>query len=216
MTKRIIIHVLGLMGIAIGVVLMIKANLGLFPMDAMAKYLVDLIPWNFMTIGVASFMINTTLMVICVGATRNLKYILSMINVFIFSGMLEVFSRLFGLLPDQLHLLINILLAFIGFLTIAVGTNFVVYSQLIVAPVELTMILIHQHLVKQIGLAKLILELCLLIGAILLAIIARNFSYLGWFTAIAILTLSPMIQLLHKPIFILLGGNKKNETKSTN
>lgn len=209
MLKRIVVHLLGLLQIAIGIRLMIIASLGLFPLDALVSYLSDVLNVQFW---LGSFVINVIIMSICVIIKRNWKLSASIINSIIFSGMLGLIAYL------SANIQINTiwgewLIAALGFFLIAIGINFTIYSKLVAAPVELAMLL-FDDIFKNLTLSKLVIEIIFLLAALGFAISLASYGNIGWFTVIAIVTISPMIHILNRPITLLLGGNNSKKEKN--
>ncbi|CCV64449.1 conserved hypothetical protein [Alteracholeplasma palmae J233] len=222
MLKRTTIHIFGLILIALGVALIISQKKGVFPWDAAGLNLVDLFARIniHIEVGIASLILNSLLGVICIAVTKNFKYLYSYINIAIFSLALGLINWALGLInwpvSDQITVL-NVVMLFSGLLTIAIGTNFVVFSKLVPSPAEAAMLIIHEKwFPKSIGLSKVALEIMFFLVAITFGAINGNvMSNISWFTFIAVAILSPMIQITHKPIKLLFGGmkNESNEIK---
>jgi|GEM_PF-6368123 len=213
MKKRIIIHFSGLLLLAIGIRIMIIAGLGVFPMDGLVGYMADYIfgGINFnVALGLSSFIINTVVMLICMAIKKDWKVVYSLINTIVFTFLLAGAGAIMDLLNINIpegYLWANWIVAFVGFFVIAVGIDFTVYTKLIAAPIEYAMLLFDK-LFKNLTLSKLAIEICIFIATMSFALIVWNFEYIGWFTAIAVITISPLLQLLYKPITKIFGEVK--------
>lgn len=216
MLKRMIIHVLGLILISFGIALIMSQNSGIFPWDAAGLNLVSLFAkWHIkINVGIASFILNSILGILCIIFTRDLKYLFSFINIAIFSLFLNLSTWLLGYATWSESVPMVLSMLCLGLLSIAIGTNFNVISKLVASPVEALLMIVHRKwFPRSLGLSKAVLETTFLCVAIVLgALNGHALAHITWFTFVAVAVLSPLIQVTHKPIKLLYGGFK-NEVK---
>ncbi len=194
MLKRWITHILGVIIVSMGVALLISQNKGAQAWDAASLNLGLKID-----VGLAAFILNIFVCLICIIWTRKLKYLLVLANAFAFSLILTPLKDLFLLLPNEGF--VSYIWLFLGIITIAIGINFLVLAKLIPMPAEALFVLIHEHLIKHYMMAKIALEIAFAIVAVILgSILGTPFANLSLFTVIATVGISLVIHVTNKPL----------------
>lgn len=119
-------YVSGMVITALGVVLLLRSNLGVSAWDTLNYSLSKIIDISY---GNANFIISASLVLIVTIKERNIKYLLVLIPIFVVTRFIDLFngsmflSDSYQILPYQLAFFI------IGLLTLAMGAAFMIFSR---------------------------------------------------------------------------------------
>lgn len=205
MTKRFIVNIIGTVFIALGIALMISTRLGAFPFDSVSKF-VNIISGERIELGVANFVNNSILMLIAYFLAKERKVFFGIILTLLISLLLALFD--FTLIPALIvidDLWIRIIISLLGVFSIAVGSSLTIVTRMFVTPVDQMMVILNKKF-NSLFLSKIVLEGCFLAIATVLGLISGNlFEQINLFTIVAILILSPLIDIVYKYLSKLLN-----------
>lgn len=205
MTKRFIVNIIGTVFIALGIALMISTRLGAFPFDSVSKF-VNIISGERIELGVANFVNNSILMLIAYFLAKERKVFFGIILTLLISLLLALFD--FTLIPALIvidDLWIRIIISLLGVFSIAIGSSLTIITRMFVTPVDQMMVILNKKF-NSLFLSKIVLEGCFLAIAVVLGLISGNlFEQINLFTIVAILILSPLIDIVYKYLSKLLN-----------
>lgn len=209
MTKRIIAHIGGFILIGLGVSLIIYSNQGAFPIDALNWFIANLIPSSIIDNGIVNYVVSILLAVLTYFIVKKPKVFISVIMVTFVSLAISVFGRILTpLIPD--HLALKIILAPVGLLLIAFGSNFTIVSGLPSAPVEQLMMVLTQY-TNSMKKARYFMEAVFLALAIITGLIYKDlWAQVNWFTLVAVLFIGPLMEFLIPANKKILGLKENN------
>lgn len=193
---RILLHIIGYLAIGLGVVLIYRANQGAYPIDAMSFYLSELIP--SLSIGNASIIINGAWVVLNFILIRKWHTLLSFLIVLSFGYIIDFWNL--WILKDLVisGIVFQILGALGGLILLGGGIALIMFNtKFPLTPSEVFFIWLNDK-VKSTVKTKLMIEATLITMAITMAFIASDWSQIGWFTVIAVLTMGSVISIFQK------------------
>lgn len=196
MFKKIMIHIFGLIVLAFGITGVVMAKLGASPLDAFNQYLSNIIPWDFVTLGVTTFMSNFVMALVIFTLTRKKELAISVLLTFVLSAFITMWIYLIGLVPTNIssELYFRIPLAVLALLGSAYGLSVLIINALVLTPYdEVTMYVAGKT--NSIRNAKILVEGSFLVGAIVLAIITKDWTYINVFTVVVVVALGPLINI---------------------
>lgn len=211
MFKKIMIHIFGLIVLAFGITGVVMARLGASPLDAFNQYLSMLIPWEFVTLGVTTFVSNFIMALVIFALTRRKELGISVLLTFVLSAFITMWLYLIGLVPTNISdmLYFRIPLAILALFGSAYGLSVLIINALSLTPYdEVTMFVAEKT--NSIRNAKIYVEGGFLIGAIILALIAKDWTYINVFSVVVVVALGPLINMFMN---IIQRRIEKNETK---
>jgi uncharacterized membrane protein YczE len=196
--SRISLHIVGYFLMGLAVTLIYRSHQGAYPIDAMTYYVHLISNHPFITIGMASIILNTLWAVFNFILSKKPQMFLSLILVFTFGYMIDFWNV--WILKD-----FYIEDAFVQFLTglsalilLSAAIALVTFNKRFpVTPSEAFLIFLADKL-KHTAKAKILMELILTLIAITLALISWNFTQLGWLTVASVLFIGYIILFFQK------------------
>jgi len=199
--KRIVIHALGFITIALGIAALITSRLGASPADAFHYFLSEISP-----IKIGTYAIITSFVLAFVSYMLERKkdimigFLFSIILGVFINIWLDSFFTLFSLTFLN-NLLVRIILAVSAIVLIALGTSMTLITKLPTSPYDRMMVIISRR-TKSISLAKLIVESSFMVFALTMGFIAAsiNPSIRIWdqifvFTFLLMILVGPVIHI---------------------
>lgn len=203
--KRILLQIFGYSFMAFGIAMIIRSNQGSFPYDAISFYLSELIPIDFLTIGVASILIGITWSILNFIILKKLKVFLSLIIVFTIGYLIDLFYYIVLGSYDASNTIMNIMVAVVGLIIVCFSVGIIVLNKSLPgAPSETTLVYL-QTKIKSNWAPKLIIEGSLALIAFVLGLIYGDLFQLGWFTLLCVFGCGPMINLFSRLFKNVIG-----------
>lgn len=205
--KKIIVHVIGFSIMTFAVSLIVKSEQGAFPYDAISYYISQLIPHDFMTIGRASILFGSIWIILNFIVIKKAYVFWSFIIVLGFGSLMDIwFLTLLSSYSAINHdLWFNVIMAFFGLILLGFSLSIIITNKTMpMAPSEVFLIHIKQFINKT-WIAKVFIEIVMIVLAILLATIAKDFIQIGWFTLVSAFLLGPIIGQFEKIVVPALG-----------
>lgn len=201
MYKRIIVHVLGFIILALGIAALITSRLGSSPADAYHYFLSEITP---LSIGMFAILTSFTLAFIAFIIERNKDIIIGFLFSVILGSFIDIWLDYLFKLIDQSFLdliLVRIILAVVALILIALGTAMTLITNLPTSPYDRMMVILNKK-TNNISLSKLILESTFMVLALSVGFIATklNPSVKIWdqifiFSFLLMIFIGPIIQL---------------------
>lgn len=188
--KRIFLVVLGQSIIGAGINLMIFANLGVDPLGVFHTGVARVFNISF---AMALFLENAVALVIVFFIDKKYINIATIASLFVVSAVSNPVMKLYELiLPNNLHVIIRVLLLLLACLILAVGLNFYVLADLGMGAVDAFPEMIANKGGYEIGPVKVIVDLVFLGAGILMG------GSIGVGTLISAFAVGPIIQVTRK------------------
>lgn len=131
--KNILFYVLGVLTIGFGVHLMLLSELGAGAWDtpsANGEVFFNLIlGWNFVSLGLLSVIINTTILLMIIIYRKDLKYLITLIPILIMGSVLDLWDFLLFYNLEISNMIIQVLFYCLGALILPFGLVLVVKSK---------------------------------------------------------------------------------------
>jgi len=193
---RVLLHVIGYLIIALGVVLIYRAEQGAYPIDAVSYYLNELIPG--IDLGIASIIINGAWVILNFILIRKWQTLGSFIIVFTFGYLINLWDWIIPANLTQYGLLLQIPLALSGLVLLGAGIALIMFNaRFPLTPSEVCFLFVNEKVNSTVK-TKLIIEVTMITIAITLAAIAGQFSQIGWLTIASVLTIGFIISFFQK------------------
>lgn len=194
--KRLLLHVFGYAIVSFGISVIIQANIGLFPYDAISSYISDLLG-NKIGIGTASIIVSFIIAVLNFILIKKWRTFLSMMNAVIVGVLIDLFMILVSGISVT-GTFYPYIVGLVGLIISGIGIAVVIFNEsLPVAPSEQLLIYLNTKTHRPL-ISKLIIEGSLLITAIILGVLTGNFEYITWVTFALIFLISPVVDLAYK------------------
>lgn len=176
MTKKVIIHVLGLFFLAFGVSSIVLAKLGAAPLDAVNQFISELTKGT-LTLGIATFISNAIMTMIILAFTRKPKILISLVISLILSGFIDLWVYFYSFVPGDLmiNVLFRIIIVIVAILVITVSTGVLIFNNLILSPYD-EFVLFISNKAKSYQKGRLIVDVGFLSIAIILGFILNNLT----------------------------------------
>ncbi|WP_162146959.1 hypothetical protein [Acholeplasma granularum] len=200
--KRIMLHVFGFAIMTFAVSLIVKTEQGAFPYDAISYYLSKIIDHEFVTIGVASIFFGLTWVLVNFIIIKKAYVFWSLIIVFGFGSLMDIWfaNVLVHYNPQNHEIWFNALLAFTGLILVGFSLSIIIRNKsLPLAPSEVFLVYLTGY-TKKTWLSKVLIETVMIGLALLLAVIAKDFVQIGWFTIVSAFLLGIIISLFEKVV----------------
>lgn len=165
-------YLIGLVFTAIGVALMIKANLGVSmivaPTVLIQQKLSEFLPW--ITVGMIEWMFQATLLLLMTIIIRRFRvsYLFSVVTVLIYTSMLDGFLFLLSFVPNDI-LAVQIPLFLLGWLILATGLSFMFRTYIAPEVYELFVREVTDRYNLKLSVVKTVYDMSSLILAIILS-----------------------------------------------
>jgi uncharacterized membrane protein YczE len=216
-TKKIILHTLGFIIIALGISNILTSKLGASPIDAFNYFLHKIVITFIPSLTLGTIIIFTGLAVTLLAFifNKNKNMIISAIFLFVVGIFVDMWMFILGYIPDQIVTLmvIRILLAVSGMLLCSFGVAITILTGLPASPYERMMLVIHEK-INNLAIAKIIVEGSFFLIAITLGLLThRLFEQVNIFTIVMTFSIGPLVLLFSNMIKKkYFKGEKENET----
>lgn len=137
MTKKIIIHILGLFFLAFGIVTTVSAKVGSAPLDAVNTFVSQLTNGK-LSLDVTTLITNALMALIVLLFTKKPKILISLLVSLILSGFIKFWLSIYGYVPDDLmtNLVFRFGIDIVAILVITVSTGVLIFNDLILSPYD--------------------------------------------------------------------------------
>lgn len=203
-TKKIVLHTLGFIIIALGISSILTSKLGASPIDAfnyfLHKIIVEFIP--LLTLGTIIIFTGLVVTLLAFIFNKNKDMLISAIFLFVVGVFVDMWMLVLGFVPEAIvsNLVFRIVLATSGMLMCSFGVAITILTGLPASPYERMMLVIHTK-IKSLALSKIMVEGSFFILAILLGIITASlFEQVNVFTVIMTFSIGPLISMFSQII----------------
>lgn len=203
-TKKIILHTLGFIIIALGISNILTSKLGASPIDAF-NYFLHKIVINFipsLTLGTVIIFTGLVVTLLAFIFNKNKNMIISAIFLFVVGIFVDMWMFILGYIPDQIVnlMMIRILLAISGMLLCSFGVAVTILTGLPASPYERMMLVIHEK-INNLAIAKIIVEGSFFLIAITLGLLTQSlFEQVNIFTIVMTFSIGPLVLLFSNMI----------------
>lgn len=199
LTKKIILHTLGFIVIALGISTIITSKLGASPIDAfnyfLHKIIVDFIP--SLTLGTIIIFTGLAVTLLAFIFNKNKNMLISAIFLFVVGIFVDMWMFLLGYIPDEiLNLMVfRLILAISGMLFCSFGVAVTILTGLPASPYERLMLVIHER-INNLAISKIIVEGSFFLIAIALGLLTQSlFEQVNVFTIVMTFSIGPLVLL---------------------
>ncbi|HHT98915.1 MAG TPA: hypothetical protein GXZ79_02390 [Acholeplasma sp.] len=212
MIKKLFIHVVGLLLMAIAISMIIATSVGASPYDALNEYLRMLLKVHPNQLGYVSTTMGVILTLIVYYFNRDKKVFISifflvLIGLFINGSLTLIYKTDI----KQAHIVVKYVLALISLFVLGFGTALTLTTGLTPSTLEEVALLVNQK-VKNFSIAKVLLDFVFLVIAVILGLILGDvFAQINFFTIVMMAFTGPVIDLNYRFVS-LLKKNKKEKT----
>lgn len=212
MIKKLFIHVVGLLLMAIAISMIIATSVGASPYDALNEYLRMLLKVHPNQLGYVSTTMGVILTLIVYYFNRDKKVFISifflvLIGLFINGSLTLIYKTDI----KQAHIVVKYVLALISLFVLGFGTALTLTTGLTPSTLEEVALLVNQK-VKNFSIAKVLLDFLFLVIAVILGLILGDvFAQINFFTIVMMAFTGPVIDLNYRFVS-LLKKNKKEKT----
>lgn len=213
MIKKLFIHVVGLLLMAIAISMIIATSVGASPYDALNEYLRMLLKVHPNQLGYVSTTMGVILTLIVYYFKRDKKVFISifflvLIGLFINGSLTLIYKTDI----KQAHIVVKYVLALISLFVLGFGTALTLTTGLTPSTLEEVALLVNQK-VKNFSIAKVLLDFIFLVIAVILGLILGDvFAQINFFTIVMMAFTGPVIDLNYRFVSLL----KKNKKEKTN
>lgn len=213
MIKKLFIHVVGLLLMAIAISMIIATSVGASPYDALNEYLRMLLKVHPNQLGYVSTTMGVILTLIVYYFKRDKKVFISifflvLIGLFINGSLTLIYKTDI----KQAHIVVKYVLALISLFVLGFGTALTLTTGLTPSTLEEVALLVNQK-VKNFSIAKVLLDFVFLVIAVILGLILGDvFAQINFFTIVMMAFTGPVIDLNYRFVSLL----KKNKKEKTN
>ncbi len=213
MIKKLFIHVVGLLLMAIAISMIIATSVGASPYDALNEYLRMLLKVHPNQLGYVSTTMGVILTLIVYYFNRDKKVFISifflvLIGLFINGSLTLIYKTDI----KQAHIVVKYVLALISLFVLGFGTALTLTTGLTPSTLEEVALLVNQK-VKNFSIAKVLLDFVFLVIAVILGLILGDvFAQINFFTIVMMAFTGPVIDLNYRFVSLL----KKNKKEKTN
>lgn len=213
MIKKLFIHVVGLLLMAIAISMIIATSVGASPYDALNEYLRMLLKVHPNQLGYVSTTMGAILTLIVYYFNRDKKVFISifflvLIGLFINGSLTLIYKTDI----KQAHIVVKYVLALISLFVLGFGTALTLTTGLTPSTLEEVALLVNQK-VKNFSIAKVLLDFVFLVIAVILGLILGDvFAQINFFTIVMMAFTGPVIDLNYRFVSLL----KKNKKEKTN
>lgn len=213
MIKKLFIHVVGLLLMAIAISMIIATSVGASPYDALNEYLRMLLKVHPNQLGYVSTTMGAILTLIVYYFKRDKKVFISifflvLIGLFINGSLTLIYKTDI----KQAHIVVKYVLALISLFVLGFGTALTLTTGLTPSTLEEVALLVNQK-VKNFSIAKVLLDFVFLVIAVILGLILGDvFAQINFFTIVMMAFTGPVIDLNYRFVSLL----KKNKKEKTN
>jgi uncharacterized membrane protein YczE len=204
--KKYVVHTLGFLLVAFGVVGVIYAGLGAAPVDAFNYFVYTLSP---LSLGTVAILTGVAVAAIAFYFNRDKNMIFSVLIIFLLGVFIDGWKLIYDLLPIDLFdsYFISIPFALMSIVLISFGTSLTITTGLPCSPYERLMLVIDSR-IHSIKYAKMIIEGTFLVLAIIIGILTKQL-----FDQVNIVTI--MLTLMNGPLVGIFTNiiNLKKEKK---
>jgi len=210
--KKLFIHVVGLLLMAIAISMIIATSVGASPYDALNEYLRMLLKVHPNQLGYVSTTMGVILTLIVYYFNRDKKVFISifflvLIGLFINGSLTLIYKTDI----KQAHIVVKYVLALISLFVLGFGTALTLTTGLTPSTLEEVALLVNQK-VKNFSIAKVLLDFLFLVIAVILGLILGDvFAQINFFTIVMMAFTGPVIDLNYRFVS-LLKKNKKEKT----
>jgi len=211
--KKLFIHVVGLLLMAIAISMIIATSVGASPYDALNEYLRMLLKVHPNQLGYVSTTMGVILTLIVYYFNRDKKVFISifflvLIGLFINGSLTLIYKTDI----KQAHIVVKYVLALISLFVLGFGTALTLTTGLTPSTLEEVALLVNQK-VKNFSIAKVLLDFVFLVIAVILGLILGDvFAQINFFTIVMMAFTGPVIDLNYRFVSLL----KKNKKEKTN
>ncbi len=215
--KKIALHTMGFIVIALGIANILTSKLGASPIDAFNYFLHNIIVTILPDITIGTVIIFTGLFVTLLAFifNKNKDMIVSAIFLFVVGIFVDMWLFVLGFIPDSLATLIviRIMMATIGMLLCAFGVAVTILTGLPASPYERLMLVIYGK-IKRLAVSKIIVEGSFFVLAVILGLIThRLFEQVHIFTVVMTFMMGILVSMFtHILKNKFLKGEGKYET----
>ena len=193
-TTHMIIYLLGCTLLALGIVLIIRSELGTTPWDTLHVALSEI---TVLTIGYATIFVSSSIIIFVVLYEKNLKYFAMAVPVFIVGNLIDLFDRFVfaSFYPTQFSIQSSVFI--IGILILPLGGSLLILSKYPAGVLEEFMYtLMRVFKTKRMVITRLFLDATpLILGIILSLVFLNNFGTAHLGTLVFVVSAGPLIKL---------------------
>ncbi|XMB72457.1 DUF6198 family protein [Mycoplasmatota bacterium WC30] len=202
---NLLFYIFGIIFTALGVVLLLRGNLGVSPWDTLNYSLSEVTPLLY---GDANFIISSSFVLFVTIVEKKWKYIFILVPIFLVTRLINLFNANLFLGAEYQTAVFNYLFFATGLFTLALGGSFMVISSFPAGIYEeLMLTLMRIFKTDKLALTRVIMEVCVVLAAFIIGAFAGF-----WFGKINLGTI--VISLSFGPILnIILKTLKKLRTK---
>jgi uncharacterized membrane protein YczE len=203
-TKKIILHTLGFIIIALGISNILTSKLGASPVDAFNYFLHKIISSFIPSLTLGTIIIFTGLLVTLLAFifNKNNNMIISAMFLFVVGIFVDMWMFLFGYVPDQVLslIVIRIFLAVSGMLLCSFGVAITILTGLPASPYERLMLVIHEK-INNLAVSKVIVEGSFFLLAVSLGLLTQSLlEQVNVFTIVMTFSIGPLVLLFSNMI----------------
>lgn len=196
--RRILLHMFGFLLMTLSVSIIIKTKQGAFPYDAISYYLSILIDHDFFTIGVSSIIFGLIWVILNFIVIKDVKVFWSLIIVFGFGYLMDLWFAFVLVHYNVSEMWLNGLVALGALFLLGFSLSIIISNKsLPLAPSEVFMVHIIKY-TKKSWIAKIYIEMTLIVIALILATMAGNYEQISWFTFVSVVLVGPFITINQK------------------
>jgi uncharacterized membrane protein YczE len=203
-TKKIILHTLGFIIIALGISNILTSKLGASPVDAFNYFLHKIISSFIPSLTLGTIIIFTGLLVTLLAFifNKNNNMIISAMFLFVVGIFVDMWMFLFGYVPNQVLslIVIRIFLAVSGMLLCSFGVAITILTGLPASPYERLMLVIHEK-INNLAVSKVIVEGSFFLLAVSLGLLTQSLlEQVNVFTIVMTFSIGPLVLLFSNMI----------------
>ena len=170
-------HILGFILIALGVVGIIRAELGASPMDAFNYFLYTFLSENgiFVTLGTVIFVIGTIVTIMTYVLTKDKTLIVSFFLLLLVGVVVDLWNLVFGLIPEAFlsHMAFRLISAILSFFIICYGLALTLSTGLPTSPYERLLMHIDKN-INNLSISKIFIDGTFFVLAIILGLVLNR------------------------------------------
>lgn len=137
MTRKIIIHIVGIFFLAFGITTIVQVKLGAAPLEATNQFF-SLLTNGTITLGAATFISNAIMTLIILISEKKPKILFSLIISLILSVFIDLWGFIYGYMPIDLlsNISFRILLVIVSIIVISIFSSILILNDFIMSPYD--------------------------------------------------------------------------------
>jgi len=193
---NLLFYTFGIVFTALGVVLILRGDLGVSPWDTLNYSLSQITPLSY---GNANFVVSSIFVLFVTLVEKKWKYLFVLVPIFLVTRLINLFNAHLLLNADYQTVLVNYLLFATGLFTLALGGSFMIISSFPAGIYEeLMLTLMRLFKTNKLALTRVILEVFIVLTAFIIGIVSNTVGKINLGTVFISLSFGPILNFILK------------------